>query len=1082
MSSTFWPKGAVSIVLLPSGEQGDKVFAAAREWTRVGLLSPALWVRPETVLVKDGAPPRIPALLIAHSVAGGVVEATRDLFETLAQESLSLVRLIKLRSALPDRQLDQLQDAISKAVQAYVGHSMPMVSPKANNARARAELTRITLICAPTEFVLSERVSWGDEDSSIILVAAPEDRTNPWAGDAFVRDDDRFVGFALMHLATAAGLWTSAPIGTLELFNREASAAESIWVPRVFVSGVLTDGLARRVATQVLASAADAKSALIDSRTGVPAAGTVPIRDELVFDYTRLLLKASFALDGARLEHKPYAPVMDADQLRIGSKRQLGAYFSFLGGKVARVPYWFGVWLKSLFSGFLNRNLQGDAGRFVVGELDRLDSRDQSLMRSRDRAASVVVQAQSAERQLLDTTLVHASPRVWEGIRTLIFGSLDGSSDLSEFGFDPIEENVPVFGRVADVVADPKEQWLPSSELGQTIFPRPVDWATARKTPEVRETFVAIIDDAASLIDATSLQIAEIEKCALAVGAEESSLRKRLLGLGVLKYNKAGEVYSPKGAAAAAAAVSGATEEDSERAAGEQQTAAEMLERYRQIPNEATGYAHELSDLRAQNSFESKRQDEVTMELASFDAWMAEHAHSFDNLLLDQLQGNCDAAAAESDSFEEQLSSIDVPEAGELRVLRKQFHRSLILGWLLPLAIGALVFWLVWQVNRRDEEFDQWAPAIVLGAIWLVIGITVTIVSGATYYRRWSAFERRVDLITSRVSQAEDGLTGSRRELARLTSLHEQATDWLEIIATVLHYPWSVRPEWREQPVRDMDTSNLPFAMHIANANANDDGAANRLERNAAPTLLRKGWREEAFHDLLEEIAKTVGVPPLAVGTSALDNDMPHASNNSRSIVRSHMNEPEVLERVAARRIANLVFAIQQESLVGGGVDVVPLAIGQFAGLVNEAQGTSASDSRVSWDSYLRQTLGTATDAVPPINPLVISSVSVQAGHHEELTSYVLAPARLAASFEATTGAEVEVIAYDNTASPSLDLVVRVDMAGPIPIPALNLWRSSPGGASSMTNAGELAKCPSCGRPDCPGSRGLPCKHSKSGV
>ncbi|MBH0008612.1 hypothetical protein [Salinibacterium sp. SWN1162] len=882
-----------------------------------------------------------------------------------------------------------------------------------------------------------------------------------------------------MHLATAAGLWTSAPIGTLELFDREASASESIWIPRVFVSGVLTDGLARKVAARVLADAADAKSALIDPQMGIPAAGTVPIRDELVQHYIQLMLKASFELDDARLEYKPFIAAADVDPLRIDSKRQLRDYFSFVNGKVLRIPHWSFIWLKALFSGFLNRNLQGKSGRYVVGDLERLDARDQSLLAARDRAAEVVALAKGKERMVLESTLVHSTPRVWEGIRTLIFGSIDASSDLSDNGFAPIEGKIPVFGRVVDVVADPREVWKPKSARGRQMFPTALEWSTVRKSPEVRDSFVAIIDDATSLIETAAAAAIECEKKIREIGVEESDLRKQLLGSGVLKYNKAGEVYVPKNASTVAAKLE---PEDKDEAESGEPTAAAMLERYRQIPNEATGFDRELQEHLDTRMFETERRDETTLELASFDSWTLEHSHSFENQLLDKLQSNRDLASAHTKGFEKQLSAIEVPQAGELVTLRKRFHRVVALWALIPLTIAGLVYWMAWSTNGDDADFRPWNLVIFLAVAWLIIVIAAINMAGSEYYRKWSAFERRVDLITSRVNQAEDGWAGSRREWARLKSLHEQAADWLEILASALHHPWAVNPERHQQSIRTLESTNLPFAMHIANANPYNDGAAHRLERDAAPTLLRKGWREEAFRDLLDEIAREVAVSPLAIGTNALDNDIPYASNNSRSIVRSHMNKPEILERVADRRIANLILAIQQDSMTGGGVDVVPLTTGHFDGLAADTHGVSVDRTGIQWDAHLRETLGTATDAVPPINPLVISSVSVQAGHHEELTSYVLAPERLAAGFDATTGEAVKVIAYDNASSPSLDLVVRIDLAGPIPIAALNLWRGSSGRSSSLLAAGESPTCSTCGRVDCPGAQNRACKFARSGV
>ena len=47
MTDSFWPDAKTSIILLPSGVQGESLLALAAEWTKMGLLGPALWVQPE---------------------------------------------------------------------------------------------------------------------------------------------------------------------------------------------------------------------------------------------------------------------------------------------------------------------------------------------------------------------------------------------------------------------------------------------------------------------------------------------------------------------------------------------------------------------------------------------------------------------------------------------------------------------------------------------------------------------------------------------------------------------------------------------------------------------------------------------------------------------------------------------------------------------------------------------------------------------------------------------------------------------------------------------------------------------------
>ncbi len=120
------PTAKASIVLLPSGEQGEAILALAGEWTKMGLLGHALWVHARAGrAMRRTARPHIRAVVlgVGHDLEVAAIEV--DLFEALAREALSVVRLVKLRSAVPSRELDAAQDAITDRVREYVRKSMP---------------------------------------------------------------------------------------------------------------------------------------------------------------------------------------------------------------------------------------------------------------------------------------------------------------------------------------------------------------------------------------------------------------------------------------------------------------------------------------------------------------------------------------------------------------------------------------------------------------------------------------------------------------------------------------------------------------------------------------------------------------------------------------------------------------------------------------------------------------------------------------------------------------------------------------------------------------------------------------------
>ena len=49
---TIWDElDSVSVIVLPSGSVGDRLFDAAQEWVHARLLEPALWVRPEDIVL-----------------------------------------------------------------------------------------------------------------------------------------------------------------------------------------------------------------------------------------------------------------------------------------------------------------------------------------------------------------------------------------------------------------------------------------------------------------------------------------------------------------------------------------------------------------------------------------------------------------------------------------------------------------------------------------------------------------------------------------------------------------------------------------------------------------------------------------------------------------------------------------------------------------------------------------------------------------------------------------------------------------------------------------------------------------------
>jgi hypothetical protein len=1033
LSTGFWQEGAVSIVLLPSGAQGASLFGLARAWTANGLLSPALWVLPEAISSENGAPPSIRARIVGQDRLRETIEREVDLFEILAREPLRLVRLLKIRSATPSRELDAVQDDIAKLVSDYVGYSMPFTNPSESASVGRVELVRASVICAPTNFQLAERVEWAANDATVTLVASPEDRATPSAGDAFVRENHRFPGFVLMHIATAAGLWSGLPVGSIELIDREASSPHSIYIPRVFVSGVMTDGLARKMAARVLDSVSNADHGVLDSGVGIPAEGTSIIPVSQVDRYVGAMVRAAMSLDDDGLKFTDSLRALAPEQERIGIFRQLALFFVFGAGKIRRIPHWIAMAFRRKSSKVVNDQLQGADGRRIVGiaVAEQLDGRDLALVNRLDSLKREQERVAGASGQAGRVSMEYSTPRLWTGLRHLVFGSLDGSTDLTDFGFAPVEDKQPVFGRVSDVVLNPDDVWIYPGEAPKGV-PAQVSWLTIRQNRDLRAVLLEQSSVAFADVDKLNEKFESKQSQAISLEQQLESVEASLLARGVLKYNKAGALYVAKKSSKTATAA----EPEGEDATPD--SVDSELEAFSQFPLRLKALAKEMVSTKSTLDLAQAHADRLEEILVSFDEWVSKNQKSFVWKLMDEMANAERAADASLEIADHRAESIAVPEPGILITLRKQFNRALLVCWPIIVLIAAFMVYLPTQSEmlRKNQDYPNDLTIILVGVGLLIVTAILFLIP---YYRGWSRFERRVALSFAEIDQLTDARRLLASERARLLLVHEQATDWLHLLATTLHQPFKIRPSLTETGLSNMDVGSLPFAMRIARVSVTDSSSSSRLEQAATEGFVKFGWRAEAFGELLNEIGEVVGLDQRRFGPDTLDNDIPNASNNSRALLRNHMRSEPVLERVGSKRLQALVESLQSGALYDANAPIEtlgedPLADFRFAGATIDG-----AVQATTWIDFLTSSLGAGTT---PLSSLGITSHEIQDGYHQEVHTYMLAPERIATDLSLRSDEGTTVRSYHDTQSKIFDVVVRVDMAGPVPVSAIRLWNN----------------------------------------
>jgi len=252
MAKKIWESEAVSIIVLPSGNQGREILGLAQDWSRSWLLTPALWMLadeiPEfdpTKSIELQVPPRLTAYLLGRDTEQNSVKEEVDVFWTLGSQPFKTIRFIAVRTE-QDTVLMAKTSLGAKTAAQFIERSVPEVRDISRADLTGALFRKYNLVIAPTnERRLVEGVLDNFWDAN--LIAAAEDRSTPLSTDSFVKVGERFTGFALAHIATTAGLWAGLPISSAEI-NSDNTQLRQARLQRVFVRGVTSDALSADVA------------------------------------------------------------------------------------------------------------------------------------------------------------------------------------------------------------------------------------------------------------------------------------------------------------------------------------------------------------------------------------------------------------------------------------------------------------------------------------------------------------------------------------------------------------------------------------------------------------------------------------------------------------------------------------------------------------------------------------------------------------------------------------------------------------------------------------------------------------------
>ena len=503
MAKKIWESEAVSIIVLPSGDQGREILGLAQDWSRSWLLTPALWMLADEIPEFDPmknielqVPPRLTAYLLGRDAEQNSVKEEVDVFWTLGSQPFKAIRFIAVRTEQDPVLMAKTSLGAETAAQ-FIERSVPEVRDISRAELTGALFSKYNLVIAPTnERGLVEGVLSQFWDAN--LIAAAEDRSTPLSTDSFVKVGERFTGFALAHIATTAGLWAGLPISSAEI-NSEKAQLRQARLQRVFVRGVTSDALSADVAHWALQKLNYSDTNFEISAVEGQNVSTIASerQEHFMNELVEYIMKGPNPEGDNFLyqpfEESPFATVKPRWYVRFLER------IGDMGSGLAGLPRWAAASAEYRID--LAMDDEADELTLYKGVPERL-------------APRVKLPPIDVLIASLKPRLPMPTPELWKHMRESISSAIDApTSSHPSVLTDPKDGKKLVFATVDSVLPNPQALWSGEKyKTGTEIELKTVGWLDAEAAYQTSANLYKRIDELAPGIEDARSQLSETQK------------------------------------------------------------------------------------------------------------------------------------------------------------------------------------------------------------------------------------------------------------------------------------------------------------------------------------------------------------------------------------------------------------------------------------------------------------------------------------------------------------------------------------------------------------------------------------------
>ena len=394
-----------------------------------------------------------------------------------------------------------------------------------------------------------------------------------------------------------------------------------------------------------------------------------------------------------------------------------------------------------------------------------------------------------------------------------------------------------------------------------------------------------------------------------------------------------------------------------------------------------------------------------------FTDWVTKRRASYAWQLMNRIKGHERDLALDEKLIRDFSESAPVIPEGFGESTRKWFMKRFWLNF----SISWIAVIILLLINRFSDQLSTWIADAFGGRSFLKMGLDfflqqaiglslpqlISVIFGFSlltfigqlfaYSRRNSEYQQLVAEESNSTLAMEKGIDAVKQARERIDSLHPQVPQLFEVLSVGLHQPWIVNNESLMFNGSIPDTAKLPSCVEVAVPTITSKSPKyEELVNKAMNQIQIPGWRAEAFKNITQSLAESIGFGSNNMAVRELDED--HRKTGKRQLIVTASKNPDPATLIGEALVEHYTRVVQEKVLPFSQPQVVSLRPDPLAGLqLDGSLSMSGSVYEVNWQEKLAE----IADLASPWSALSFSDKGTANNRHQHVESIFIASERV---------------------------------------------------------------------------------------